>query len=513
MRKLFALLLILTVTVSFVSCFDINNNGDASNTTESQTEAQSDSENIQDTDSQTESESLSESSTESESESESETNSGSYDNTELNMSECESIIAMADGNMQNLEKYSCRERIIVYLGNEVVNDTTEMFICNSGNYFYSPDYTATEKSVDITICDNIAYFDENNIRMHVTDEEIEYLLSEDSSASNYGLKYLFDSISGKRNDDGSITIKFKDATVLYKNVLNDLNLGIDFNVKSVELIMEISKDMLYTSISANVDMSADVSGTMRDFVSKNTTYYEYNPEIITHPAKANEYEIYEFEDIFGFISNEPDPQVASELGLALEGMDSYSFDYQNQELLYRQFNFVNAYQKSYYNKPIKVIGTYYYDYDTQTDYILLDELGQISFPIDVENGPETIGIGTFLSAIITLKLDLSKLAISSVRINDLYYYYYYEVSDVKEISPNEIPQAGYLPWVAFITAESYLNIRSTPDFDADNVVGYYKRGDEIKVIGGTFGDYYMVNYNGKVCYIGTRYVSKLPAID
>ncbi len=510
MKKLFVLfLLVLTVSICLASCFDNNNNNsDASNTTESQTEAQSDSENIQDTDSQTESETFSESTTEPESESE--TNSGSYDNTELNMSDCESIIAMADSNMQTLEKYSCRERIIVYLGNEVVNDTTEMFICNSGNYFYSPDYTSTEKSVDITICDNIAYFDENNIRMHVTDEEIEYLLSEDSSASNYGLKYLFDSISGKQNEDGSITIKFKDATVLYKNVLNDLNLGLEFDVKSVELTMEISKDMLYTSISANVDMSADVNGTMRDFVSKNTTYYEYNPEIITHPANAKEYDIYEFEDIFGFISSEPDPQVASELGLALEGMDSYSFDYQNQELLYRQFNFVNTYRKSYYNKPIKVIGTYYYDYDTQADYIVLDELGLLAFPIDVENGPETIGIGTYLSAVITLKFDMGKLAISSVLLNDVYYY---EVSDVKEISPTEIPEAGYLPWVAFITAESYLNIRSTPDFDADNVVGYYKRGDEIKVIGGTFGDYYMVNYNGRVCYIGTRYVSKLPAID
>ena len=53
-----------------------------------------------------------------------------------------------------------------------------------------------------------------------------------------------------------------------------------------------------------------------------------------------------------------------------------------------------------------------------------------------------------------------------------------------------------------ITA-SALNIRSCPWGD---VMGYYHKGDQVQIIG-ELGDWYKVNYNGKVCYIHHNWVT------
>ena len=61
--------------------------------------------------------------------------------------------------------------------------------------------------------------------------------------------------------------------------------------------------------------------------------------------------------------------------------------------------------------------------------------------------------------------------------------------------------------VRYVTATA-LNVRSSPDFSsASNIVGYLKKGDRVVILE-DYGNYVVIEYNGKRCYIGTRYLSE-----
>lgn len=65
------------------------------------------------------------------------------------------------------------------------------------------------------------------------------------------------------------------------------------------------------------------------------------------------------------------------------------------------------------------------------------------------------------------------------------------------------PQASA---VLYVTATA-LNVRSSPDFKSDsNIVGYLKKGDRVVILA-DYGDYAVIEYSGKRCYIGTHYLS------
>lgn len=60
--------------------------------------------------------------------------------------------------------------------------------------------------------------------------------------------------------------------------------------------------------------------------------------------------------------------------------------------------------------------------------------------------------------------------------------------------------------VRYVTVAN-LNVRSSPDFSSEkNVVGYLHKGDRIVILQ-DYGSYARIEYKGKECYIGTRYLS------
>ncbi len=68
----------------------------------------------------------------------------------------------------------------------------------------------------------------------------------------------------------------------------------------------------------------------------------------------------------------------------------------------------------------------------------------------------------------------------------------------------EIPEIDDTVYL-WITANT-LNVRSSPDFSADNVIGYLTYGDRVEAIEIT-DDHVKILYNGTEAYIGTKYIS------
>ncbi len=61
--------------------------------------------------------------------------------------------------------------------------------------------------------------------------------------------------------------------------------------------------------------------------------------------------------------------------------------------------------------------------------------------------------------------------------------------------------------VRYVTATA-LNVRSSPDFSSSsNIVGYLTKGDKVVILE-DYGSYVAIEYEGKRCYIGTRYLSE-----
>ncbi len=96
-------------------------------------------------------------------------------------------------------------------------------------------------------------------------------------------------------------------------------------------------------------------------------------------------------------------------------------------------------------------------------------------------------------------------------IHDIYVDFNYCYTDYPTIIKNlglngygEQPPVDDIVYL-WITA-NVLNVRSTPDFTADNVIGYLTYGTCVEAVEIT-DDYVKILYNGTEAYIGTRYIS------
>ena len=97
-------------------------------------------------------------------------------------------------------------------------------------------------------------------------------------------------------------------------------------------------------------------------------------------------------------------------------------------------------------------------------------------------------------------------------------FYNFDVFECTVIEETDIPEGGYLPWNAFVTAKT-LNVRSSADFNAsDNKVGVLTQGTQVKIVGFIDPKYCMIEYHwetedgqsGEYAYISLAYLSKLP---
>jgi hypothetical protein len=77
----------------------------------------------------------------------------------------------------------------------------------------------------------------------------------------------------------------------------------------------------------------------------------------------------------------------------------------------------------------------------------------------------------------------------------------------------KVVEAEFEPYTMYVTP-SFLNVRSTPSTEEDNVIGKLNINDEITVIGEEGDDWAIIDFNGQNAYICSEYMQDtLPELD
>ena len=262
----------------------------------------------------------------------------------------------------------------------------------------------------------------------------------------------------------------------------------------------IDESFKLVSYELFVKISMDMYGEKMEICSSESCVYEYDVDYVDAATEQFDgYTVVEFEDIFGYVG----PHYGRDLGLDFSTSDSFVLDYNNQDRLAKQLDFIDYYSEIFDGKTFTVYGTIE---EWEGEYSVIVN-GMRSFPIvlpdgiTVNNGDLVCITGTF-----------------SVIAVDYYETYGLEVSECTVIEETDIPEGGYLPWNAFVTAKT-LNVRSSADFTAsDNKVGVLTQGTQVKIIGFIEPKYCMIEYHwetedgqsGEYAYCSLAYLSKLP---
>ena len=268
----------------------------------------------------------------------------------------------------------------------------------------------------------------------------------------------------------------------------------DFCIKIV-----INEDYPLAGYETVMTVSADMDGTPISFTSLEACEYDYNVDFVEPPTERFDgYTMIEFEDHFGYI----DTSYGADLGLDIES-DTYVLDYANSERVLKQLNFISDFNDSFIGKTFTAYGIIEED---EGVYCLCLPEGELIFELSLADGI-TVNVG-----------DLVCLTGTYLQNGEeSYFASYLEVSDCDVITESEIPEGGYLPWTAFVTAKT-LNVRSSADFTADNKVGVINQNTEVKVVGFIPDRYCMIEYHwetadgqsGEYAYVSLAYLSKLP---
>lgn len=77
----------------------------------------------------------------------------------------------------------------------------------------------------------------------------------------------------------------------------------------------------------------------------------------------------------------------------------------------------------------------------------------------------------------------------------------------------EVVEAIFTPYTMYVTP-SYLNVRSTPSTEEENIIGKLNINDEITIIGEEGDNWVIIDYNGQTAYICSEYIQEtLPELD
>lgn len=434
--------------------------------------------------------------------------------TETENREVIELMSSVDEAMEALEFFE-RAEITEYFMDGQSTSVDKTVVRFDGYYSYISNYIDDEKSYDMYLIDNsiLLYNDpfsgdllinlsENELN-YVTDEII-FQTSEDNEGSYTEMLNFFKTVTLSDNASGGYDLSFANPTDEFlKSALEEVaDLGVE--IINVNYLFKINSD--YTAHAVIMEMTMSFMGM--EMTSTVTQEYKYDEFFLDDEIADNfdGYTVVEFEDIFGYI----DTSYGKDLGLDIQG-DNFVLDYKNEARLIRQIDFLNTFIDNYLDKTFTIYGNIFASDD---EYSIETANGYMYFDIVLDDGMEYLEHGTL--AVVTGKLTLGTVEFDG----EEYPVYYIEVTSANAIDEADIPEGGYLPWTAFVTARS-LNVRSTPDFSstANNKVGVLTADTEIKIVGFIEPKYCMIEYHwetedgqsGEYAYCSLAYLAKIPS--
>ena len=428
-----------------------------------------------------------------------------------NMEDVIKIMSYVDEAMDSLEYFERTEISDTYFDGESTgaDKTVTKF---DGYYAYVANYYDDEMYCNMYLIDNIILYTDDfstdiviylsqNEYLYVLDEMIFLSSSDDEEGTYEQLCASFKTVS--LTDDGSqYTLEFSNPTDEFiASVIGETGMT-DIEISGVSYLFKINYD--YTVSVAVTDITMSFMG----MEATNTTTIEYSYEDFTLADEITEnfdgYTVVEFQDIFGYI----DTSYGADLGLDIDG-DNFVLDCNNEERLEYQIDFMDAFIDEFLGKTFTIYGNIF---DGDSEYSIEVCNGYAYFDIVLADGVEYLDNGTL--ACVT-----GKLCKGDFDYEFGIQTYYFEITSAKAITEDEIPEGGYLPWTAFVTARS-LNVRATPDFKSStNKVGVITADTEIKVVGFVPDRYCMIEYHwetedgqsGEYAYVSLAYLTKLPS--
>jgi uncharacterized protein YgiM (DUF1202 family) len=243
-----------------------------------------------------------------------------------------------------------------------------------------------------------------------------------------------------------------------------------------------------------IDMPAELTGGEPTTVTTESAV-DYTPDPITAPADADQYVASTYDDLFGIVLPEADPEEAASVGLPLDG-DHYTIGGENAAYdAESQYFFLCLYAHCYVDKTFTLCGNLI---ETEDDILVLSLGEDMEIPVYFEGtSAPTVGSYVKLTATYTQTVDMGDY----VDFDCLTMM----VTSCEVLGEAQGPNGGKL---MYITASS-LNVRTSSDTSSsDNIIGSYSKGDLVEVFEQDAKGWYRVNYNGQTAYISNKYVSE-----
>ena len=512
MKKiLITLSIILALSLIFVACNKNTNENETEDTTNVPTEITTTTA-TEDTESDTEvtTESSEETSTKAD-ESTSEEETTTEEHTTENTNEFLELMSRVDQAMAEVEFFRITETSDT-IADGVSIVTYERTTRFDGYYANITDCTDNKIMCEMYIVDNLFVYSDlfsDDIVTCLSESEFQYVLDElvfKTIHSEKG-KYInmldsFNNAVIREIDNGGYELQLSSPTNTF---LQSLTEEADDGTEILDITYLVKLNSDYTESAVISETTVSIMGKENSIIT--TTEFNYEEFYLDNEVKDNfdGYKVVGFDYIFGYI----DTSYGKDLGLDIES-DNFVLDYRNEEFLEHQIDFMNTFIDDFLGKTFTIYGNIY---QNDSEYSIEVGNGYMYFNIALADGVEYLEGGTLASVTGKLCVEISDDYGEELPI------YYLEISNASAITEDDIPEGGYLPWTAYVTAKS-LNVRSSADFSsgANNKVGVLSQNTEVKVVGFIPDRYCMIEYHwetadgqsGEYAFVSLAYLSKLP---
>lgn len=507
-KLLIALSLILCLSLVLVACGKNKNNEDETEKSTKKDPAEISETTGEETEPNESEETSSEKKTESTTEKSSETTSEA---TTTDEDEILEFMSRVDKAMEEIEHFQLTEITDTYMDGESMGaeKTVTRF---DGYYAHIANYSGDQLVSYMYLIDNLLLYNDgeyyNDVVINLSENELNYFLSEmvmQTSEEDGGYEEILSSFKSVKFNDNSIggyDLCLEEPTEEFLASLGAELADMGVEISNISYLFSFNSD--YTCNAIVVEMTMSMMGM--EFTSTTTESYDYEEFYLDGEVQNNfdGYTVVEFEDVFGYI----DTSYGKDIGLDVDS-DNYTLDYNNEDRLSRQIVFLESFADEYLGKTFTLYGTVL----SEEGVYGIDILGAY-YDISFADGVTPLDNGTL--ACLTGKLVSGIYEYEGVE----YPVYYFEITSASAITEADIPEGGYLPWVAYVTARS-LNVRATPDFSssANNKVGVLSADTEIKIVGFIDPKYCMIEYHwetadgqsGEYAYVSLAYLAKVPS--
>ena len=425
---------------------------------------------------------------------------------EINKEELLELMSKVDDAMANIDCFERTESSNTYTDGQSMG-TEKTVTKYDGYYAHIADYADDELVSYIYLVDNVLLYNDGlfyeDVVVILSDSEYDYFLNEmvlEASEEEGGYTEIlesFKSISLSANANGGYDLYLSNPTDEFiALVLGDVStMGIE--IHSLNYLFKFNSD--YTAHVIEVEITMSMMGM--EITTTTTEEFCYDEFYLDAevPMNFDGHTVVEFEDIFGYI----DTSYGADIGLDLNS-DNYVIDYANEEMALKQMDFLGTYTDQYVGKSFTMYG-------------VVEEFVEGLYCVNIHGRYITLipedGLSLSANSLVCVKgtLECVSASLEAYELN---------VDSVSVITESDIPEGGYLPWTAYVTAKS-LNVRSSADFSsgANNKVGVLSQNTEVKVVGFIPDRYCMIEYHwetadgqsGEYAFVSLAYLSKLPA--